>query len=67
METIISKQIEGLNNQRQTLIRELSELDPHIQNYSMKENTLNSQIIQIDGQVYNLVGTLQTYLQNQAI
>lgn len=60
MENIISAIVSKLLDQRKDLIYELKNLDPHLNNYTIKKQDLSQEISQIDFQIQNHLITLSS-------
>lgn len=60
MENIISAIVNKLLDQRKDLIYELKNLDPHLNNYTIKKQDLSQEISQIDFQIQNHLITLSS-------
>ena len=58
MESIVSAIVSKLLDQRKDLIYELKNLDPHLNNYTIKKQDLSQEISQIDFQIQNHLITL---------
>ena len=59
MEYRIEKLLEGLESQRASTLKTLNELNENLPNYALKCNELNTQIINIDNQITNLILALK--------